>query len=159
MPRSHGTSVEAASPLTTRYGNRGQDVVGGLLDVEAPGRGPGQRWNPGPRPSRIPRAISFRFSVSHPAPAQAHGSRLRLYQLSPADSGEYVCRVVSSSGPLEASVLVTIEASGSGTVLVPGKDPYGGAGRLEEGGKEGTSRPRSEASSSSLRPESMDSGV
>uniref|UniRef100_A0A8D0XVN8 Basement membrane-specific heparan sulfate proteoglycan core protein n=1 Tax=Sus scrofa TaxID=9823 RepID=A0A8D0XVN8_PIG len=56
---------------------------------------------------------------SLPAHHQAHGSRLRLYQLSPADSGEYVCRVVSSSGPLEASVLVTIEASGSGTVLVP----------------------------------------
>ncbi|XP_020951153.1 basement membrane-specific heparan sulfate proteoglycan core protein isoform X15 [Sus scrofa] len=56
---------------------------------------------------------------SLPTHHQAHGSRLRLYQLSPADSGEYVCRVVSSSGPLEASVLVTIEASGSGTVLVP----------------------------------------
>uniref|UniRef100_A0A4X1W5H7 Basement membrane-specific heparan sulfate proteoglycan core protein n=1 Tax=Sus scrofa TaxID=9823 RepID=A0A4X1W5H7_PIG len=60
---------------------------------------------------------------SLPAHHQAHGSRLRLYQLSPADSGEYVCRVVSSSGPLEASVLVTIEASGSGTVLVPGGTP------------------------------------
>ncbi|ELW68518.1 Basement membrane-specific heparan sulfate proteoglycan core protein [Tupaia chinensis] len=56
---------------------------------------------------------------SLPSHHQAHGSRLRLYQVSPADSGEYMCRVVGSSGPLEASVLVTIEASGSGTVHVP----------------------------------------
>uniref|UniRef100_A0A5F8H200 Basement membrane-specific heparan sulfate proteoglycan core protein n=1 Tax=Monodelphis domestica TaxID=13616 RepID=A0A5F8H200_MONDO len=46
-----------------------------------------------------------------PARHQVHGSRLRLYQVSPADSGEYVCRVVGSSSPQEASVLVTIEAS------------------------------------------------
>ncbi|KAM5269990.1 basement membrane-specific heparan sulfate proteoglycan core protein isoform 4-T4 [Hipposideros larvatus] len=56
---------------------------------------------------------------SLPAHHQAHGSLLRLHQVSPADSGEYVCRVVSSSGPLEASVLVTIEASGSSAVPVP----------------------------------------
>ncbi|XP_053776217.1 basement membrane-specific heparan sulfate proteoglycan core protein isoform X1 [Desmodus rotundus] len=56
---------------------------------------------------------------SLPAHHQAHGSRLRLYRVSPADTGEYVCRVVSSSGSLEASVLVTIEASGPSTVPVP----------------------------------------
>uniref|UniRef100_A0A8C7EWF8 Heparan sulfate proteoglycan 2 n=1 Tax=Neovison vison TaxID=452646 RepID=A0A8C7EWF8_NEOVI len=51
---------------------------------------------------------------SLPTHHQAHGSRLRLYQVSPADSGEYVCHVVSDSGPLEASVLVNIEASAPG---------------------------------------------
>ncbi|XP_035881386.1 basement membrane-specific heparan sulfate proteoglycan core protein isoform X8 [Phyllostomus discolor] len=56
---------------------------------------------------------------SLPAHHQAHGSLLRLYRVSPADSGEYVCRVVSGSGSLEASVLVTIEASGPSTVPVP----------------------------------------
>ncbi|KAM7247874.1 hypothetical protein CapIbe_001827 [Capra ibex] len=56
---------------------------------------------------------------SLPAHHQTHGSRLRLHRVSPADSGEYVCRVALGSGPLEASVLVTIEASGSGTVVVP----------------------------------------
>ncbi|XP_053431699.1 basement membrane-specific heparan sulfate proteoglycan core protein isoform X4 [Nycticebus coucang] len=56
---------------------------------------------------------------SLPSHHQAHGSRLRLYQVSPADSGEYVCHVVGSSGPLEASVLVTIQASGSSSVHVP----------------------------------------
>uniref|UniRef100_A0A8C7C947 Basement membrane-specific heparan sulfate proteoglycan core protein n=1 Tax=Neovison vison TaxID=452646 RepID=A0A8C7C947_NEOVI len=56
---------------------------------------------------------------SLPTHHQAHGSRLRLYQVSPADSGEYVCHVVSDSGPLEASVLVNIEASGSSALPVP----------------------------------------
>ncbi|PNJ27285.1 HSPG2 isoform 4 [Pongo abelii] len=56
---------------------------------------------------------------SLPRHHQTHGSRLRLHQVSPADSGEYVCRVMGSSGPLEASVLVTIEASGSSAVHVP----------------------------------------
>lgn len=37
--------------------------------------------------------------------------------MSPVDSGEYVCRVVGGSVPLEASVLVTIEPAGS----VPGE--------------------------------------
>ncbi|XP_045441013.1 basement membrane-specific heparan sulfate proteoglycan core protein isoform X11 [Pipistrellus kuhlii] len=58
---------------------------------------------------------------SLPTHHQAHGSRLRLYQLSPADSGEYICRVVSGSGSLEASIMVTVEGSGSSTV--PGSAP------------------------------------
>uniref|UniRef100_A0A8C0L4U3 Basement membrane-specific heparan sulfate proteoglycan core protein n=1 Tax=Canis lupus dingo TaxID=286419 RepID=A0A8C0L4U3_CANLU len=50
---------------------------------------------------------------SLPARHQTHGSLLRLHQVSPVDSGEYVCRVVGGSVPLEASVLVTIEPAGS----------------------------------------------
>lgn len=42
-------------------------------------------------------------------PSQVHGSRLRLPHVTPADSGEYVCRVVSGSGTQEASVLITIQ--------------------------------------------------
>lgn len=45
---------------------------------------------------------------------QTHGSLLRLHQVSPADSGEYVCRVEGGPMPLESSVLVTIEPAGSG---------------------------------------------
>ncbi|XP_049734158.1 basement membrane-specific heparan sulfate proteoglycan core protein isoform X9 [Elephas maximus indicus] len=56
---------------------------------------------------------------SLPTHHRTHGSRLRLHQVSPADSGEYVCRVMGSSGPVEASVLVTIEASGSSAVHIP----------------------------------------
>ncbi|XP_046324592.1 basement membrane-specific heparan sulfate proteoglycan core protein isoform X2 [Marmota monax] len=60
---------------------------------------------------------------SLPTHHQAYGSRLRLHQVSPADSGEYVCRVLGSSGTQEASVLVTIQASGSSAGHVPGGTP------------------------------------
>lgn len=49
------------------------------------------------------------LSLPPSCPSQVHGSRLRLPQVTPADSGEYMCRVVSSSGTQEASVLVTIQ--------------------------------------------------
>lgn len=52
-----------------------------------------------------------------PVCTQTHGSLLRLHQVSPADSGEYVCRVVLGSEHLETSVLVSIEPSGS----IPGE--------------------------------------
>ncbi|XP_043429967.1 basement membrane-specific heparan sulfate proteoglycan core protein isoform X14 [Prionailurus bengalensis] len=62
---------------------------------------------------------------SLPTRHQTHGSLLRLHQVSPADSGEYICRVVLGSGPLEASVLVDIKASGSppGSIPAPGPVP------------------------------------
>ncbi|XP_058409147.1 basement membrane-specific heparan sulfate proteoglycan core protein isoform X9 [Diceros bicornis minor] len=63
----------------------------------------------------------YRRGGSLPARHQTHGSLLRLHQVSPADSGEYVCRVVLSSGPLETSVLVSIKASGS--IPAPGPIP------------------------------------
>lgn len=51
-------------------------------------------------------------ALPHPLPSmQVHGHILRLNRVSPADSGEYSCQVTGSSGTLEASVLVTIEAS------------------------------------------------
>ena len=59
--------------------------------------------------------------------------------MSPADSGEYVCRVVGGSVPLESSVLVSIEPADS----VPGEwwgfrgeAPHSSKGRTPE-----TSRP------------------
>ncbi|KAM5269991.1 basement membrane-specific heparan sulfate proteoglycan core protein isoform 5-T5 [Hipposideros larvatus] len=60
---------------------------------------------------------------SLPARHQTHGSLLRLHQVSPADSGEYVCRVVLGPGPVETSVLVTIEASGSSAGSIPAPAP------------------------------------
>ncbi|XP_068395211.1 basement membrane-specific heparan sulfate proteoglycan core protein isoform X3 [Eschrichtius robustus] len=65
----------------------------------------------------------YKRGGSLPARHQTHGSLLRLNQVSPADSGEYVCRVVLGSGPLETSVLVTIEASGTGSIPAPGPVP------------------------------------
>ena len=46
----------------------------------------------------------------------------------------------SSSDPLEASVLVNIEASGSSAIPAPGESLYGGAGRLEQEGSRGVGR-------------------
>lgn len=51
-----------------------------------------------------------------PSP-QTHGPLLRLHQVSPADSGEYVCHVVLGSEHTETSVLVTIEPAES----IPGE--------------------------------------
>lgn len=58
--------------------------------------------------------------------AQVHGSRLRLPQVSPADSGEYVCRVESDSGPKEASIVVSVlHSPHSGPSYTPGEVPAG----------------------------------
>jgi len=46
-------------------------------------------------------------------PPQVSGSRLRLLQVTAADSGEYVCRVSSGATTKEASVMVTIQPSGA----------------------------------------------
>lgn len=53
----------------------------------------------------------------NPARSQTHGPLLRLHQVSPADSGEYVCHVVLGSEHTETSVLVTIEPAES----IPGE--------------------------------------
>lgn len=58
--------------------------------------------------------------------AQVHGSRLRLPQVSPADSGEYVCRVESDMGPKEASIVVSVlHGVHSGPSYTPGEVPAG----------------------------------
>ncbi|XP_017695325.1 PREDICTED: basement membrane-specific heparan sulfate proteoglycan core protein, partial [Lepidothrix coronata] len=50
-----------------------------------------------------------------PAKHQVSGSRLRLLQVTAADSGEYVCRVTSGATTKEISIMVTIQPSGAGT--------------------------------------------
>lgn len=59
-----------------------------------------------------------------PRLAQVHGSRLRLPQVSPADSGDYVCRVESDVGPKEASIVVSVlHSPHSGPSYTPGEVP------------------------------------
>ncbi|KAM7084042.1 LOW QUALITY PROTEIN: sialic acid-binding Ig-like lectin 14 [Ciconia maguari] len=48
-----------------------------------------------------------------PAKHQVSGSRLRLLQVTAADSGEYVCRVTSGATTKEISIMVTIQPSRS----------------------------------------------
>ncbi|XP_059722449.1 basement membrane-specific heparan sulfate proteoglycan core protein isoform X3 [Haemorhous mexicanus] len=49
-----------------------------------------------------------------PAKHQVSGSRLRLLQVTTADSGEYVCRVTTGAGSKETSIMVTIQPSSAG---------------------------------------------
>ncbi|XP_041319300.1 basement membrane-specific heparan sulfate proteoglycan core protein isoform X6 [Pyrgilauda ruficollis] len=49
-----------------------------------------------------------------PAKHQVSGSRLRLLQVTAADSGEYVCRVTSGATTKESAVMVTIQPSSAG---------------------------------------------
>lgn len=72
---------------------------------------------------------------------QAHGSRLRLHQMSTADSGEYVCRANNNIDAQETSLMVTVSPSagrpsGEWTKATKGQgDPMnsaaGGEGALE----------------------------
>ncbi|KAM8927903.1 basement membrane-specific heparan sulfate proteoglycan core protein [Pelodytes ibericus] len=50
---------------------------------------------------------------------QVSGSRMRINQASPADSGEYVCLVSTSSGVQEAFITITIQRSSQAAVGVP----------------------------------------
>ncbi|XP_032156611.1 basement membrane-specific heparan sulfate proteoglycan core protein isoform X9 [Sapajus apella] len=68
----------------------------------------------------------YRRAGSLPPHTQVHGSRLRLPQVSPADSGEYVCRVENGSGPKEASITVSVlhgTHSGPSYTPAPGSTP------------------------------------
>ncbi|XP_063033259.1 basement membrane-specific heparan sulfate proteoglycan core protein isoform X3 [Melospiza melodia melodia] len=53
-----------------------------------------------------------------PAKHQVSGSRLRLLQVTAADSGEYVCRVTSGTATKEISIMVTIQPSSASTYPV-----------------------------------------
>ncbi|XP_040441615.1 LOW QUALITY PROTEIN: basement membrane-specific heparan sulfate proteoglycan core protein [Falco naumanni] len=57
-----------------------------------------------------------------PAKHQVSGSRLRLLQVTAADSGEYVCRVTSGATTKETAVMVTIQPSGA-SAYPPGSTP------------------------------------
>lgn len=66
---------------------------------------------------------------------QISGSHLRIARLSPADLGEYVCRVSLGSLTREASVLVSRARSSSSRCGAPGRKAGGeGRGSLGAGG-------------------------
>ncbi|XP_043356008.1 basement membrane-specific heparan sulfate proteoglycan core protein isoform X9 [Dermochelys coriacea] len=53
----------------------------------------------------------YKRGGSLPARHQVSGSHLRISQVSAADSGEYVCRVIIGASPREASIPVTVQHS------------------------------------------------
>ncbi|XP_050838435.1 basement membrane-specific heparan sulfate proteoglycan core protein isoform X3 [Serinus canaria] len=61
----------------------------------------------------------YKRGGSLPAKHQVSGSRLRLLQVTVADSGEYVCRVTTGAGSRETSIMVTIQPS-SASAYSPG---------------------------------------
>ncbi|KAM8796373.1 basement membrane-specific heparan sulfate proteoglycan core protein [Eudromia elegans] len=66
-----------------------------------------------------PHVAWYRRGAALPPRSQVSGSRLRLVQVTAADSGEYVCRVSSGAATHEASVIVTVPAA-AGTYHPPG---------------------------------------
>ncbi|CAM9797951.1 unnamed protein product, partial [Bubo scandiacus] len=60
----------------------------------------------------------YKRGGSLPAKHQVSGSRLRLLQVTAADSGEYVCRVTSGATTKEISIVVTIQPSSASTYPV-----------------------------------------
>uniref|UniRef100_A0ABM5EK41 Basement membrane-specific heparan sulfate proteoglycan core protein isoform X2 n=1 Tax=Pogona vitticeps TaxID=103695 RepID=A0ABM5EK41_9SAUR len=62
-----------------------------------------------------PRATFLWYRRDGPLPAnhQVSGAHLRLVHLTPADSGEYVCRASSGAAPQEVSFVVSVPASAS----------------------------------------------
>ncbi|XP_072773403.1 basement membrane-specific heparan sulfate proteoglycan core protein isoform X4 [Taeniopygia guttata] len=63
----------------------------------------------------------YKRGGSLPAKHQVSGSRLRLLQVTAADSGEYVCRVTSGATTKETSIMVTIQPS-SASAYSPGSN-------------------------------------
>ncbi|XP_050838436.1 basement membrane-specific heparan sulfate proteoglycan core protein isoform X4 [Serinus canaria] len=61
----------------------------------------------------------YKRGGSLPAKHQVSGSRLRLLQVTAADSGEYVCRVTTGATSKESAVMVTIQPS-SASAYSPG---------------------------------------
>lgn len=110
-----GASPHSLPLRLTAWALRGarESLVNGSLRL----RGSGDH---GPRPI-----------LTHLCPhvAQVHGSRLRLSQVSSADSGEYVCRVDNGSGSKEASITISVlHGAHSGSSHTSGEEP-GGAGQ------------------------------
>ncbi|XP_075629462.1 basement membrane-specific heparan sulfate proteoglycan core protein isoform X7 [Balearica regulorum gibbericeps] len=64
----------------------------------------------------------YKRGGSLPAGHQVSGTRLRILQVTAADSGEYVCRVTSGSVTHETSLIVTIQ-TGAGSSYAVGVTP------------------------------------
>ncbi|XP_061235502.1 basement membrane-specific heparan sulfate proteoglycan core protein isoform X3 [Neopsephotus bourkii] len=64
----------------------------------------------------------YKRGGSLPAGHQVSGTRLRIPQVTAADSGEYVCRVTSGGTPHETSLIVTIH-TGAGSSYAVGVTP------------------------------------
>ncbi|XP_062486111.1 basement membrane-specific heparan sulfate proteoglycan core protein isoform X4 [Pezoporus occidentalis] len=105
MPRSGSSYGPPASGVPIRIDASSSTVAEGqTLDLNCVVAGQGQAT-----------VIWYKRGGSLPAKHQVSGSRLRLLQVTAADSGEYVCRVTSGASTKESAVMVTIQPSGAST--------------------------------------------
>ncbi|XP_062486115.1 basement membrane-specific heparan sulfate proteoglycan core protein isoform X8 [Pezoporus occidentalis] len=103
MPRSGSSYGPPASGVPIRIDASSSTVAEGqTLDLNCVVAGQGQAT-----------VIWYKRGGSLPAKHQMSGSRLRLSQLSVADSGEYVCRADTGSVSREATVTVTVTSRDS----------------------------------------------
>ncbi|KAL2296652.1 hypothetical protein Nmel_015985 [Mimus melanotis] len=84
--------------------------------------GPSKSWGPHANPDDLKQCwlVLGRLRWPHdylsdPMEDQVSGSRLRLLQVTAADSGEYVCRVTSGGTTKETSIMVAIQPSSAST--------------------------------------------
>ncbi|KAM4703219.1 basement membrane-specific heparan sulfate proteoglycan core protein [Rhinophrynus dorsalis] len=63
--------------------------------------------------------VTWHRSGGHPLASnhQVSGSRMRINQASPADSGVYICRVSTGSGIREASITITVQSSSQAGIV------------------------------------------
>ncbi|XP_061298165.1 basement membrane-specific heparan sulfate proteoglycan core protein isoform X4 [Pezoporus flaviventris] len=105
MPRSGSSYGPPASGVPIRIDASSSTVAEGqTLDLNCVVAGQGQAT-----------VTWYKRGGSLPAKHQVSGSRLRLLQVTAADSGEYVCRVTSGASTKESAVMVTIQPSGAST--------------------------------------------
>uniref|UniRef100_A0A8C3FNL1 Heparan sulfate proteoglycan 2 n=1 Tax=Chrysemys picta bellii TaxID=8478 RepID=A0A8C3FNL1_CHRPI len=103
IPRSAGSSYPSGLAPPVRIESSSSSIAEGqTLDLNCLVTG------------QAPATVTWYKRVgSLPASRQVSGSRLRLVQVSAADSGEYVCRVSTSAGPREASITVSVPSGTS----------------------------------------------
>ncbi|XP_062486113.1 basement membrane-specific heparan sulfate proteoglycan core protein isoform X6 [Pezoporus occidentalis] len=112
MPRSGSSYGPPASGVPIRIDASSSTVAEGqTLDLNCVVAGQGQAT-----------VIWYKRGGSLPAKHQVSGTRLRIPQVTAADSGEYVCRVTTGGIPHETSLIVTIQ-SGAGSSYAVGVTP------------------------------------
>ncbi|XP_061298166.1 basement membrane-specific heparan sulfate proteoglycan core protein isoform X5 [Pezoporus flaviventris] len=112
MPRSGSSYGPPASGVPIRIDASSSTVAEGqTLDLNCVVAGQGQAT-----------VTWYKRGGSLPAKHQVSGTRLRIPQVTAADSGEYVCRVTTGGIPHETSLIVTIQ-SGAGSSYAVGVTP------------------------------------
>ncbi|XP_039223672.1 basement membrane-specific heparan sulfate proteoglycan core protein isoform X11 [Crotalus tigris] len=122
---SHGSAVHEASLLVTIKGETGSYFVGVTppirIETSSTAISEGQTLDlnclvAGQSQARV---MWYKREGALPVHSQIFGTRLRISQVSAADSGEYVCYVNDGTSRLETSIIVSIPSSSHTSVVIP----------------------------------------